>query len=78
MRILSAQQTSLPVAARLYRHERFQRALFVYNEAEWLAQKRRVTILVWSAMESLFGIGNEQNNTQATRNALSGYVAFEA
>jgi hypothetical protein len=64
----------LPVAARLYQDERFQRAFAIYDEALWAPRKELATILVWTALEILFEASGEQNKTRAISELASEWI----
>jgi hypothetical protein len=67
--------TTLPVAARLFHEERFNRAFTLYDTATWSDQLELATILLWTSVEVLFDLGGEQNKTKAICSALADYVA---
>ncbi|WP_148219246.1 HEPN domain-containing protein [Azospirillum sp. B510] len=67
----------LPIAVRLYHDERFFRAISVYNQAQWSPTLEMGVVLLWSALETLFGLGGEREKTKALSRAVSGYVATD-
>ena len=64
----------LPTAARLFHDDRFFRAFSVYDEAAWSPSIELSTVLIWTAIETLFDLGSAQHKTKAIAQALSGYV----
>ena len=68
---------SLPVAARLFREERFIRALSIFDESVWSARVEMGVILIWTAIEILFDLSREQAKTKALCQALSEYIASD-
>jgi hypothetical protein len=67
----------LPVAARLYQDERFQRAFSIYDEALWAPRKELATILVWTALEILFEASGEQDKTRAISALASEWIGYD-
>jgi hypothetical protein len=67
----------LPVAARLYQDERFQRAFSIYDEALWAPRKELVTVLIWTALEILFEASGEQNKTRAISELASEWIGYD-
>jgi hypothetical protein len=67
----------LPVAARLYQDERFQRAFSIYDEALWATRKELVTVLIWTALEILFEASGEQNKTRAISELASEWIGYD-
>jgi len=67
----------LPVAAKLYQDERFQRAFSIYDEALWAPRKELATILVWTALEILFEASGEQNKTRAISELASEWIGYD-
>ncbi|HLY44978.1 MAG TPA: hypothetical protein VKQ73_05320 [Stellaceae bacterium] len=70
-------RNTLPVAARLYRDERFFRAFSLYDQAQWTPTAEIGTVLVWTAIEILFDLTGTLEKTKAICNALSNYVAAD-
>lgn len=64
----------LPIAARLYHDDRFFRAFSVYDEASWSPTIELSTVLIWTAIETLFDLGSARHKTRAIAKALSDYV----
>jgi hypothetical protein len=69
---------TLPLSARLYREERFVRALNIFDESVWSARVEMGTVLIWTAIEILFDLSGEQSKTKAICSALSEHVAHDA
>jgi hypothetical protein len=67
----------VPVAARLYQDERFQRAFSIYDEALWAPRKELATILIWTALEILFEASGEQNKTRAISQLASEWIGHD-
>jgi len=65
----------LPTAARLYHEDRFFRAFSVYDEASWCPTVELSTVLIWTAIETLFDLGSAQHKAKAIAQALSGFVS---
>jgi hypothetical protein len=70
-------KVSVPIVARLYHDERFQRAFAIYDEATWSPQKELAIILIWTAMEILFDVSAEQNKTRAISETTSKWIAVD-
>jgi hypothetical protein len=68
---------SLPVAARLYQDERFQRAFSIYDDALWAPRKELATILIWTALEILFEASSDQNKTRAISELVSEWIGHD-
>jgi hypothetical protein len=68
---------SLAVAARLYHDERFFRAISVYDQAQWSPTPEMGSVLVWTALETLFDLGGERDKTKAISRAVSEYVGAD-
>ena len=64
----------MPVMSRLYHDERFCRAFSVYEQSQWSPTQEMGTVLVWTAIETLFDLGGERHKTKAICEALSDYV----
>lgn len=62
------------IAAQLYNEDRFTRALSVLDESAWSGRVDLAVVLIWTAMEILFQLGNEQHKTKAISSAVSNYV----
>lgn len=75
LRWLSA---SLPVAVRLLRDERFNRAFTLYDSATWAGRMELATILLWTSVEVLFDLGGDRNKTRAICSALADYAERDA
>lgn len=69
---------ALPVAARLFHEERFNRAFTLYDAATWADRLELATVLLWTSVEVLFDLGAEQHKTKAICSALADYVAHDA
>jgi len=69
---------TLPVAARLFHEERFNRAFTLYDMATWADRLEVATILLWTSVEVLFDLGAEQHKTKAICSALADHVAHDA
>jgi hypothetical protein len=67
-------RTYLPIISRLYQEERFFRAFSVYEQAQWSPTTEMAAVLIWTAMEALFDLGQEQRKTKAICEVLSGYI----
>jgi hypothetical protein len=74
---LSWLREMLPVAARLYHDERFFRAFSIYDQALFSPTTEMGTVLVWTAIETLFDLGREREKTKAICRALSDYVGAD-
>ncbi len=61
--------------ARLYHDDRFFRAFSVYDEASWSPTVELGIVRIWTAIETLFGLGSAQNKTKAIAGALSDYIS---
>lgn len=70
--------SALPVAARLFHDERFNRAFTLYDAATWADRLELATVLLWTSVEVLFDLGGEQHKTKAICSALAKYVAHDA
>jgi len=70
--------SALPVAARLFHDERFNRAFTLYDAATWADRIELATVLLWTSVEVLFDLGGERNKTKAICSALAEYVAHDA
>jgi hypothetical protein len=68
----------LPVAARLFHDDRFQRAFSIYDEALWSPRKEHTTVLIWTALEVLFGVSAEQNKTRAICESVSSWLGADS
>jgi hypothetical protein len=69
---------TLPVAARLFHEERFNRAFTLYDTATWAGRVELATVLLWTSVEVLFDLGGVQHKTKAICSALAEYVAHDA
>lgn len=69
--------STLPVAAQLYRNERFMRALSIFDESVWSGRVELGAVLIWTAIEILFDLSGEQQKTKAICSALSEHVALD-
>ncbi|MGE3064009.1 MAG: hypothetical protein AB7K67_00335 [Hyphomicrobiaceae bacterium] len=65
----------LPKLAKLYAEPRFATAFSIYEEAQWCQTKELAIVLIWSAMETFFGLSEAQHKTKAISSALSAYIA---
>ena len=68
---------ALPLAARFYHDERFMRAFTVFDESLWSGRTEVGMVLLWTAMEILFGLSGEPHKTKAICSALSAHVAAD-
>jgi hypothetical protein len=68
---------TLPVAARLFRDERFMRAFTVFDESVWASCFEIGTVFIWTAIEILFDCSGEQHKTKAISSALADWVGYD-
>lgn len=69
---------TLPVIVKLYRDDRFKRSFGVYDEACWSTTIEQSSVLIWTAIETLFDLSAEQSKTKAIARSLSEWVAVDA
>jgi hypothetical protein len=65
------------VAARFYHDDRFMRAFTVFDESLWSGRVEVGTILIWTAIEILFGLSSEPHKTKNVCAALSEHVGVD-
>lgn len=66
-----------PIALQLYPDERFLKAMHLYNQAQWSPSQEMGAVLIFSALETLFEIGKEQNKTRSLSKAVSDYICID-
>jgi hypothetical protein len=65
----------LPSAINLYNEDKFKRAFTIFEQAQWATTVELAAILIWTAVEILFGLSNEREKKKAISRALSDYIA---
>lgn len=68
---------TLPIAARLFHEERFNRAISLYDEATWTNRFEMACILLWTSVEVLFDLGAATDKTKAICSALADCVGHD-
>lgn len=68
---------NFPKMVKLVENERFNRAVTIFEQAQWSDTAHGAATLVWSSLETLFDIGPQRDKTKALCQALSDYVTID-